>query len=571
MLKNSIYYILGIAFLIASDLVEISIPKMIGRIVDILKHGTVSINLSEMSSKLWIFVFLSFLLLILRFFRRKYFIGVVLKLEYAVRNHLFSKFLRLPQAFYDRARTGDLMARATNDVSAVRKMAGRAVLISVDAIFLILVVLAVMIKAVGIKLTLMGVSPFPGILIISTVMGRKIRGRFRNVQEGFSRLSESVQESFSGIAVVKGYAQEEGEIEKFEKLSMDYATRNLSLIKIWGALHPLVRLLAGTGTVLTILFGGKMVMEGKLTLGTLIAQTAYLGMLVFPMTAFGWIIGLIEMGLASLKRLDEIMRKEELEYGEESGMKIHGNVEFEMVSFKYPGSKKLVLKNVSFNVKKGEILGITGRVGSGKSTIAKLLVRMYETECGKILVDGEDLRKIPRRDLLKHVALVPQETFLFSTTVKDNIAFGKEDVSLEEIKKVAKLAGIHDTIISLPKGYETVVGERGVKLSGGEKQRIALARALMMDPKILILDDALSAVDLKTEEMILNNLKGFMRERTTIIISHRIRSVREADHILVLEDGKIVEEGTHEELMNLKGLYYEMGVQQSLEEGLRVI
>ncbi len=571
MLKNSIYYILGIAFLIASDLVEISIPKMIGRIVDILKHGTVSINLSEMSSKLWIFVFLSFLLLILRFFRRKYFIGVVLKLEYAVRNHLFSKFLRLPQAFYDRARTGDLMARATNDISAVRKMAGRAVLISVDAIFLILVVLAVMIKAVGIKLTLMGVSPFPGILIISTVMGRKIRGRFRNVQEGFSRLSESVQESFSGIAVVKGYAQEEGEIEKFEKLSMDYATRNLSLIKIWGALHPLVRLLAGTGTVLTILFGGKMVMEGKLTLGTLIAQTAYLGMLVFPMTAFGWIIGLIEMGLASLKRLDEIMRKEELEYGEESGMKIHGNVEFEMVSFKYPGSKKLVLKNVSFNVKKGEILGITGRVGSGKSTIAKLLVRMYETECGKILVDGEDLRKIPRRDLLKHVALVPQETFLFSTTVKDNIAFGKEDVSLEEIKKVAKLAGIHDTIISLPKGYETVVGERGVKLSGGEKQRIALARALMMDPKILILDDALSAVDLKTEEMILNNLKGFMRERTTIIISHRIRSVREADHILVLEDGKIVEEGTHEELMNLKGLYYEMGVQQSLEEGLRVI
>ncbi|HDM70711.1 MAG TPA: ABC transporter ATP-binding protein [Thermotogales bacterium] len=354
-------------------------------------------------------------------------------------------------------------------------------------------------------------------------------------------------------------------------MSMDYATRNLSLIKIWGALHPLVRLLAGTGTVLTILFGGKMVMEGKLTLGTLIAQTAYLGMLVFPMTAFGWIIGLIEMGLASLKRLDEIMRKEELEYGEESGMKIHGNVEFEMVSFKYPGSKKLVLKNVSFNVKKGEILGITGRVGSGKSTIAKLLVRMYETECGKILVDGEDLRKIPRRDLLKHVALVPQETFLFSTTVKDNIAFGKEDVSLEEIKKVAKLAGIHDTIISLPKGYETVVGERGVKLSGGEKQRIALARALMMDPKILILDDALSAVDLKTEEMILNNLKGFMRERTTIIISHRIRSVREADHILVLEDGKIVEEGTHEELMNLKGLYYEMGVQQSLEEGLRVI
>lgn len=571
MLKNSIYYILGIAFLIASDLVEISIPKMIGRIVDILKHGTVSINLSEMSSKLWIFVFLSFLLLILRFFRRKYFIGVVLKLEYAVRNHLFSKFLRLPQAFYDRARTGDLMARATNDISAVRKMAGRAVLISVDAIFLILVVLAVMIKAVGIKLTLMGVSPFPGILIISTVMGRKIRGRFKNVQEGFSRLSESVQESFSGIAVVKGYAQEEGEIEKFEKLSMDYATRNLSLIKIWGALHPLVRLLAGTGTVLTILFGGKMVMEGKLTLGTLIAQTAYLGMLVFPMTAFGWIIGLIEMGLASLKRLDEIMRKEELEYGEESGMKIHGNVEFEMVSFKYPGSKKLVLKNVSFNVKKGEILGITGRVGSGKSTIAKLLVRMYETECGKILVDGEDLRKIPRRDLLKHVALVPQETFLFSTTVKDNIAFGKEDVSLEEIKKVAKLAGIHDTIISLPKGYETVVGERGVKLSGGEKQRIALARALMMDPKILILDDALSAVDLKTEEMILNNLKGFMRERTTIIISHRIRSVREADHILVLEDGKIVEEGTHEELMNLKGLYYEMGVQQSLEEGLRVI
>ncbi|MCD6442975.1 MAG: ATP-binding cassette domain-containing protein, partial [Thermotogae bacterium] len=378
-MKNSIYYILGIAFLIASDLVEISIPKMIGRIVDILKHGTVSINLSEMSSKLWIFVFLSFLLLILRFFRRKYFIGVVLKLEYAVRNHLFSKFLRLPQAFYDRARTGDLMARATNDISAVRKMAGRAVLISVDAIFLILVVLAVMIKAVGIKLTLMGVSPFPGILIISTVMGRKIRGRFRNVQEGFSRLSESVQESFSGIAVVKGYAQEEGEIEKFEKLSMDYATRNLSLIKIWGALHPLVRLLAGTGTVLTILFGGKMVMEGKLTLGTLIAQTAYLGMLVFPMTAFGWIIGLIEMGLASLKRLDEIMRKEELEYGEESGMKIHGNVEFEMVSFKYPGSKKLVLKNVSFNVKKGEILGITGRVGSGKSTIAKLLVRMYET------------------------------------------------------------------------------------------------------------------------------------------------------------------------------------------------
>jgi len=564
--KNAFNYLFGLFWIILTDAVQLLIPRIIGNLVDNLKSG--SLNPASLGKKVFFIVLLALLMFASRFLWRVFLIGSSMKIDYYIRETLFEKFLRLPSEFYDRNKTGDLMARATNDIRAMRMMFGRALIMSVDAIFLTTIGITIMIRTIDLRLTLVSCIPFPVIAVLSLFFGKFIYSRFMAVQEGFSRLSDTTQETLSGIQVVKSYVQEKGEIEKFKNLSEDYVDRNIKLIKLWGMFFPLITALSGVSLAISLWYGGSMVIKNHISLGDLIAQTSYVGMLVWPMVSIGWVVNIIERGLASLRRINQILEEKEIPKVEVPVKvnELNGDIEIRDLTFAYPGTKVEVLKNIDLKIKKGQTVGIIGRTGSGKSTIARLLTRLYEVPDGKIYIDSHDINKIPYEILRKNMAVVPQETFLFSTTIKENIAFGKPDASMEEIIEVAKLAKIHDTIMSFPNKYDTVVGERGLSLSGGQRQRVTLARALLMDPKIIILDDALSAVDANTEREILEGLRSFMKQRTSIIISHRIVAIKNADFIVVLDNGEIIEQGTHEELLRIEGVYYRIYKKQILEE-----
>ena len=460
------------------------------------------------------------------------------------------------------------MARATNDITAMRMMFGRALIMAVDASVLTVIGISIMIRTIDLRLTLVSCIPFPVIAILSVFFGKMIYSRFMAVQEGFSKLSDATQETFSGIQIVKSYVQEKGEIEKFTNLSEDYVQKNIRLVKLWGMFFPLITALSGVSLAISLWYGGTMVIKNQISLGDLIAQTSYVGMLVWPMVSIGWVVNIIERGLASLRRINQILEEEEVPEvkTKEKIVELTGNVKIKDLNFTYPGAEVKALENINLNISKGQTIGVIGRTGSGKSTLARLLTRLYKVPDGKIFIDGHDINKIPYEVLRKDMAMVPQETFLFSTTIKENIAYGKPDASMEEIIEAAKLAKIHDTIMNFPQKYETIVGERGLSLSGGQRQRVTLARALLMNPKIIILDDALSAVDANTEREILEGLKSYMKQRTSIIISHRIIAVKDADLIIVLDNGRIVEQGTHEELLRNEGVYYKIYKRQTLEE-----
>lgn len=564
--KNLFNYLFGLFWIILTDVVQLFIPRIIGNMVDSLKSG--SLSPAELGKQVLFIIFLAFLMFFSRFLWRIFLIGSSMKIDYYVRETLFEKFLRLPSKFYDRNKTGDLMARATNDIRAMRMMFGRALIMSVDAIFLTTIGITIMVRTIDPRLTLVSCIPFPVIAILSLFFGKFIYSRFMAVQEGFSKLSDATQETFSGIQVVKNYVQEKGEIEKFSNLSEDYVDKNIKLIKVWGMFFPLITALSGVSLAISLWYGGSMVIKNQISLGDLIAQTSYVGMLVWPMVSIGWVVNIIERGLASLKRINQILEEEEVpKVGRIARInELKGDIEIKNLTFSYPETNVETLKNMNLKIKRGQTVGVIGRTGSGKSTFARLLTKLYEVPDGKIYLDGQDINKIPYEILRRDLAMVPQETFLFSTTIKENISFGKPSASMEEIIKAAKLARIHDTIMSFPKGYDTIVGERGLSLSGGQRQRITLARALLMDPKIIILDDALSAVDANTEREILKGLKNFMKQRTSIIISHRIVAVKDAAFIIVLDNGEIVEQGTHEELLRIEGIYYRIYKRQILEE-----
>jgi ATP-binding cassette subfamily B protein len=559
-------YLFGLFWIIFTDIIQLFVPRIIGNMVDNLKEKT--LNVAELRDQIFFIVFLAILMFTSRFLWRIFLIGSSMKVDYYVRETLFEKFLKLPIKFYDRNKTGDLMARATNDITAVRMMFGRAIIMAVDATVLTIAGISIMVKTIDLRLTIISCIPFPVIAILSVFFGKMIHSRFMAVQEGFSKLSDTTQETFSGIQVVKSYVQEKGEIEKFRNLSEDYVEKNVNLVKLWGTFFPMITALSGVSLAISLWYGGAMVIKNQISLGDLIAQTSYVGMLVWPMVSIGWVVNIIERGLASLKRINQILEEDEISDVSiaPKTASLKGNIRINNLSFIYPGTEVKALENISLNVSQGQTIGIIGRTGSGKSTIARLLTKLYEVPDGKIFFDDYDINEIPYEILRRDIAVVPQETFLFSTTVKENIAFGKPDASMEEIIEAAKLAEIHDTIMSFPQKYETVVGERGLSLSGGQRQRVTLARALLMNPKILILDDALSAVDANTEREILANLKNYMKQRTSIIISHRIIAVKDADHIVVLDNGKIIEQGKHEELLRKEGVYYKIYKRQTLEE-----
>jgi len=506
---------------------------------------------------------------VFRFLMRNTLIVVSRKMEYDLRNDYFAELQRRSPTFFQTFKTGDLMARVTNDLNAVRNILGPGIMYFFNT--LILAVTAIILMAlIDVRLTLYALIPFPIMsALVYKAMGH-IHKHFDAVQAQFATLTAKVQENLSGIRVVKAYVQERSETRTFETLNQDYLNKNLILARIRGALWAGMSFLSGLSLVILLWLGGQEVISGRITLGDFVAFAVYLAMLIWPMIALGWVINIFQQGVASMGRINEIMDyKTAIQDDDRTDHRIHslqGEIEFRNVSFSYDG--RPVLRDINLKIESGMTVAIVGPTGSGKTTLLNLLPRLYEVEQGQVLIDGIDVRRIPLAVLRANIGYVPQETFLFSDTIKENIAFGIEKPSMPEIEEAAVIAQLKPDIQGFPDQYETMVGERGITLSGGQKQRTAIARAVIRKPKILILDDALSSVDTYTEEEILKRLRVVMENRTSIIVSHRISTVRDADLIVVLDDGHIVEQGTHEALLELDGVYAELYRKQLLEEAL---
>jgi ATP-binding cassette subfamily B multidrug efflux pump len=513
---------------------------------------------------------------VFRFLQRRIMIGASRDIEFDLRNDFFARLQLFEPAYFHRNRTGDLMSRATNDLNAVRMMIGPAVMYMENTV-LTLVGVIVLMLAINERLTLLSLIPLPFLSFAVYYFGAAIHRRFDKIQEQLSTISAVTQEALSGVRVVRAYGQEPFEIDRFRLANEEYVRRNRRLIRIQGAFFPIMGLLMGLGSVIVLWLGSRDVIAGRMTVGDLVAFNAYLMMLAWPMIAFGWVTNLLQRGTASWKRMLDVLDAEPSITDKEapalsssitSPAQIRGDVEFRNLTFSY--GDRVVLRDVSAMLPAGTTTAIVGATGSGKSTLLNLLPRLHEPPRGTVFVDGIDVRHLPLAALRGAIGFVPQEPFLFSATIAENIAFGAapSDAQRSRIEQVARTARLDQDLSDFPLGYETIVGERGITLSGGQKQRTAIARAVMVDPKILVLDDALSAVDTYTEEEILSRLAVVMKQRTAIIVSHRVSTVRTADQILVLEDGAIAERGTHDQLVRRNGLYAELYRKQLLEEEL---
>ena len=506
-----------------------------------------------------------------RFLIRETIIVVSREIEYDLRQDFWSHLQKLPMRYFQNNSTGNIMAHATNDVSAVRMFLGPAVMYSTDTITRLLIVLTIMI-ILNAELTIFSLLPLPILSYVVYILGKRIHQRFTLIQEKFSELTTFVQENFSGIRVIKSYVREESEKEKYANQSRDYLNKNMSLVRVQAMIMPLLFLITGLSIIIVIWWGGIKVINGEMNIGEITAFIVYLGILIWPMIALGWVINLVQQSEASMKRLNKIFdQKYEIEDSHitnHSIKKINGEIEFRNVSFRYNDSHPEVVKNINLTIPQGSTLAIMGYTGTGKSSFINLIPRLYDCTEGNVMIDGNDVKTIPLNVLRTQIGMVQQEPFLFSDSIKNNIGYGLREIDNNIVEEVARIANFDIDVESFPQKYETIIGERGITFSGGQKQRCSLARALAIDPKILILDDSFSAVDTHTEEAILNNLKIFMRGRTSIIISHRISTVKDADNIIVLSDGRIAEEGKHEGLIALGGIYADLHYKQLLEEEL---
>ena len=566
-------YLLGVIWLIIVDTVQLIVPQILRTTTNKLQSGL----LDPKSLLLYAILILltGFIVAAGRYFWRIYIQGNSRTLEYFLRNKLFRHLQTLSTSYFNTHKTGDLMAHATNDINAVRMALGQGVVMIVDSIFITILAFIMMIKTTNLKLTLIGLLTFPFIALIVSKFGQIIHKRFRIVQESFSNLTNTVQESFAGIRVVKSFVQEKEEINNFLNINNDNLDKNLNLVKVSGTFFPLIQFMASISFLIVLWYGGTLVIREEIMLGDFVAFNTYLGLLVWPMMAIGWVINLMQRGAASMDRINAILdEKPEIVDSLEAIelIDIKGNIQFKNVSFKYPNSNEYALKNVSFYIPEGKTLAIVGRTGSGKSTIVNLFLRLYDIENGEILIDDINIKNIKIANLRENISNVPQNNFLFSTTIADNIGFAfEEKISEDDIVEAAKMAEVYDNIVEFPEGFNTVLGERGVTLSGGQKQRVSIARAIIKKSPILVLDDSLSSVDTKTEEKILKNLEHITSSITTILISHRISTVKKADEIIVIDNGNIVETGNHRSLLKLKGLYYDMNEKQLLEEKISTI
>ncbi|EEL86798.1 ABC transporter ATP-binding protein [Bacillus cereus] len=558
-------YIIGIIMLFGVALLELVAPRVLGIVVDEINNGTLT------SEKLlnWVIllVVVGIAMYILRYLWRIMIFGSSLKLARQLRKNLYEHFTKMSPSFYQSRRTGDLMAHATNDIQAIQQTAGSGVLTLVDSLAVGGCVLVAMGFTISWKLTLLSLIPMPIVAISTNYYGTLLHRRFHKAQQSFSEINDKVQESMSGMKVIRSLGQEKEDLQAFRKKSEDVVHKNMLVARIDSLFDPTISLIVGFSFLIAICYGSLLVVRGELTVGELVTFTTYLGTLVWPMLAFGWLFNIMERGRASYDRVEKILSQTSDVVNRENAINTiaSGDVSFAVDSFSYKKNELLNLKDIYFNLRKGETLGIVGRTGAGKTTLLKCLIREYDHFNGELKVGERDIRDLTLHGVRSAISYVPQDHFLFSASIGENIAFGKADATYKEISRAADIACIHNDIFQFPEGYDTVVGERGVSLSGGQKQRISIARALLTNAEILILDDCLSAVDAKTEETILTALKRERAEKTTIITAHRLSAIQHANLILVIDEGRVMQRGTHEQLMKENGWYKEMYESQQLE------
>lgn len=572
-IKYKYRFLLGIIITIIAQIFSLFTPKLISKSLNLIEEfiknpiENTSIIKKELLVSLAFIVGATLIAGFLTFLMRQTLIVMSRFVEYDLKNEVFQQYERLSQNFYKQSRTGDLMNRISEDVGKVRMYVGPAVMYTINTVIRFTIVIIYMYN-VSPKLTLYTLLPLPVLSYCIFKISSEINKRSRIYQENLSTLSSFSQEIFSGIRVIKAYALESQNKTSFNSLSQDSRDKNMNLAIVNALFGPLMLLLIGLSNLIVIYFGGKMYIEGTIpNLGTIAEFILYVNMLVWPVASIGWVSSLVQEAEASQKRINEFLKIEpEIQNTNQNSTPIQGSIFFDRVSFTYDDTNIQALKNVSFTVNKGETLAILGKTGSGKSTILSLICRLYDVEIGKITMDKIELANLNLHDLRNSIGIVPQDAFLFSDSIKNNIKFGKEDATDEEVFNAAKKAVVHENIINFKKQYETVLGERGITLSGGQKQRVSIARAIIKNPAILLFDDCLSAVDTETEEQILSNLFEICKDKTTIIVSHRVSSAKNADKIIILEDGEIVQQGTHSQLVNQEGYYRELYLKQLSEK-----
>ena len=558
----------GIIFILISNAGTVYLPILLKDSINELQKNTTSEKLLEYAI---LIVGTSVIAGVFRYLIRQTIIVVSREIEYDLRGDFWNHIQKLPLRYFQNNSTGNIMSHATNDINAVRMFIGPAVMYSIDTSIRLIIVVSIMLS-LNFSLTIYSLLPLPILSYGVYRVGKLIHEKYTKIQENFSQLTTRAQENFSGIRVIKSYVRESNEIKRWNELSKEYLRKNMNLVRLQALIMPILYIITGISIIVVIWLGGTKVINGEMNLGEIAAFVMYLGILIWPVIAFGWVMNIVQQGEASMKRLNKIFNEpyeiQDSKLTDNSIGEIKGQIEFNNVSFRYSDSLPEVFKNISLKIPVGSTLAIVGHTGSGKTSLINLISRLYDVSSGEILIDGKNIKQIPLDILRTNVAQVQQESFLFSDSVYGNISYGLREIDKQKVEEVSRIANFDKDVQSFPKGYETIVGERGITFSGGQKQRASLARALATNPKILILDDSFSAVDTHTEEEILKNLRQFMKERTSIIISHRISTVKDADMIIILDNGKIAEQGTHEQLVAKGGIYADLYYKQLLEKEL---
>ncbi|HEX3026483.1 MAG TPA: ABC transporter ATP-binding protein [Clostridia bacterium] len=564
--KHAFSYIFGILFMIAASTIQTFFPKVLGHTIDLLKLK--NFNPADVKFNILLILLIAAATFVFTYLWRNLVIGNSRKLECDLRENFYSHLQKMSAAFYSERKTGDLIAYGINDISAVRMAFGPTSALAINSLVICAASIYSMSVSINWRLTLMALLPIPFIVFFTVKAGFAIKKRFKKVQESFGTISGRIQENIYGIRVIKAYVQEESEIQNFEVLNRQMSDANLNLVKVSALLTPTIELCFSLSFVMTLIFGGSMVLHQVISLGDFVAFNTYLVTIMTPIISIGGVINNYQRGMASLGRLNDIFNipPEITEPTHASKDAIQGTVEFRNLSFTYPGAQEKALDSINISLQKGHTLGVVGKTGAGKTTLASLLFRLYNVGDGQILIDGKDINRISLKTLRNSISLAPQDNFLFSTTVRDNIRFFKEIFSEDDVENAARQGCIYDHIEALDEGFGTVLGERGVNLSGGQKQRVSIARSLIKESPVLILDDTLSAVDTVTEGRILENLWKVRRGKTNIIIAHRLSAVKNADEIIVLDHGRIVERGTHSQLIERKGYYYDIYTEQTSKD-----